>query len=67
MGEIADFVCSGCEARYRVVRVKAEADDPDRVIHCRVCKRALSPRDGEYILKYFLVGRARAAKVARLG
>jgi hypothetical protein len=25
------------------------------------------PRDGEYILKYFLVGRARAAKAARLG
>ena len=51
-----DFVC-GCDARYKVVRVKAEASHPDQLIHCLVCKQPLAPTDGAYVLKYFLVGR----------
>ena len=46
-----DFICPGCGAGYKVVRVKAEADPPHRPIHCKVCKRSLAPTDREYILK----------------
>ena len=51
-----DFVC-GCDARYKVVRVKAEASHPDQLIHCLVCKQPLAPTDGAYVLKYFLARR----------
>ena len=51
-----DFVC-GCDARYKVVRVKAGASHADRLIHCVICKQPLAPTDGAYVLKYFLVGR----------
>jgi hypothetical protein len=54
-----EFVCPGCGSAYKVVRVKADADLPHRLIHCTVCKRPLAPTDGEFVLKYFLVGRAR--------
>ena len=52
-----DFICPGCGASYKVVRVKAEADPPHRLIHCKVSKRSLAPTDREYILKYFLIRR----------
>src|SRR5262249_31824881 len=58
----SDFICPGCGAGYKVVRVKPEADPPHRLIHCKVCKRSLAPTDKEYILKYFLISRKQAAK-----
>jgi hypothetical protein len=67
------FVCPGCGSDYKVVRVKADSGLPRRLIHCRVCKQPLAARDGELVLKYFLVRRAgarqqenRAARGARL-
>jgi len=57
-----DFICPGCGAGYKVVRIKAEADPAHRLIHCRVCKRSLAPTDREYILKYFLIDRKQAGK-----
>ena len=51
-----DFVCE-CDARYKVVRVKAEASHPDQLIHCLVCKQPLAHTDGAYVLKYFLARR----------
>jgi hypothetical protein len=52
-----DFVC-GCDARYKVVRVEAEAGHADQLIHCLVCQQLLAPRDdAAFVLKYFLVGR----------
>jgi hypothetical protein len=54
-GHPTEFFCPGCESRYKVVRVKADADLPHRLIHCKVCKQPLTPADGEYALKYFLV------------
>jgi hypothetical protein len=53
-----EFFCPGCESRYKVVRVQADADLPYRLIHCKVCKQPLTPADGEYALKYFLVEKA---------
>src|SRR5262245_32668341 len=53
-----EFFCPRCGSRYKVVRVQADADLPHRLIHCKVCKQPLTPADGEYALKYFLVEKA---------
>jgi hypothetical protein len=57
-----DFICPGCQARYKVVRVKAEPRSRDRPLHCKVCKQPLAATDGEDILKYFLIGRPKARR-----
>jgi hypothetical protein len=52
--------CTGCDARYRVVRVEATATDKFREIACVACDAPLKGRDGAWVLKYFLAsGRAR--------
>jgi len=53
-----EFVCLACGTVYKVVRVKTDANH--RLIHCTVCKQPLAPRDGEFVLKYFLARRAGA-------
>lgn len=53
----ASFTYSQCGAHYKVVRVKAESQSFDRLLHCKVCKQQLAARDGEDILKYFLISR----------
>ena len=55
----AEFACPGCGSGYRVVRVKADSDLPHRLIHCSVCKHPLTAMDGQHVLKYFLVRRAK--------
>src|SRR5262252_2211929 len=59
MTEAADFKCPRCTSRYRLVRVRADREFPSRLIHCRVCKEPFAPTDGEYVLKYFLVDKAK--------
>ena len=59
MTEAVDFVCPRCTSRYKLVRVRAEPGLLSHVIHCKVCKEPLPPTDGEHVLKYFLVDRAR--------
>ena len=54
-----EFLCPDSGSGYKVVRVKADADLPYRLIHCRVCKHPLTAMDGQHALKYFLVQRAR--------
>jgi len=54
-----EFVCPGCGSGYKVVRVKAGADLPHRLILCRICTQPLAARDGELVMKYFLVRRAK--------
>jgi hypothetical protein len=34
------------------------------MIHCKVCKQALAPTDGEDVLKYFLISWATAKRQA---
>ena len=58
----ADFKCPKCSAHYKVVRVKAEPQSPNRLVHCKVCKEPLASMDGEDILKYFLTARPRAVR-----
>jgi hypothetical protein len=59
MTEAVDFVCPRCTSRYKLIRVRAEPGLLSHVIHCKVCNEPLAPTDGEFVLKYFLVGRAR--------
>src|SRR5215470_13136817 len=54
---------SQCGAHYKVMRV-AESHSVDRLLHCKVCKQPLAARDGEDILKYFLVGRPRRGRAS---
>jgi transcription elongation factor Elf1 len=53
----ASFTCSQCGAHYKLVRVKAETQSHDHLLHCKVCKQPLATTDGEDILKYFLISR----------
>ena len=50
--------CVGCDALYEVVRAEAGPESSDGEIPCRVCGAPLAPRDGEYVLKYFLLRKA---------
>ena len=54
---VADFICPGCQARYKMVRAKSAARSRDLALHCKVCKQPLAASDGEDILKYFLISR----------
>ncbi|HMK71636.1 MAG TPA: hypothetical protein VK442_11750 [Xanthobacteraceae bacterium] len=49
------FDCPNCGARYKVVRVEADAVSTDRQVTCRVCGAPFHGREGGFILKYFLV------------
>jgi len=60
MTEAADFMCPRCTSCYKLVRVRADLELPSRLIHCRVCKEPFAPTDGEYVLKYFLVDKAKS-------
>jgi hypothetical protein len=40
------------------VRVHAEPERQNRLIHCKVCKEPLAATGGVYVLIYFLIGRA---------
>ena len=55
MHDVSDFTCPNCKSRYKLVRVRLNPDFPSRLLHCRVCKEPLTPTDGVYALKYFLV------------
>jgi bifunctional non-homologous end joining protein LigD len=46
-------------AVYQVVRVEAGPETSDGEIACRVCGSPLAARDGEFVLKYFLLRAAR--------
>ena len=43
-----------CTTRYHVVRVEADPS-ADVEINCLVCDQPLRSRDGQFILKYFLL------------
>ena len=55
------FKCPNCDALYQVVRVEAGPETSDGEIACRVCGSPLAARDGEFVLKYFLLRAARRA------
>jgi hypothetical protein len=55
-----DFTCPQCQSPYKLVRVKPGPRTTNRPVHCTVCGYPLAPRDGEDVLKYFLISRSKA-------
>lgn len=49
------FRCPHCEARYHLVKVEADPESTVGMIICRACGGRLSPREGKFALKYFLL------------
>ena len=56
--------CPRCNGLYQVIRAEAGPETRDDELACRVCGAPLAPRDGEFVLKYFLL---REAVVDRCG
>jgi hypothetical protein len=49
------FNCVGCNALYHLIKVEAGPETDDRELSCRVCGAPLPARDGQFVLKYFLL------------
>jgi hypothetical protein len=58
--QAADVASSGL---YQVVRAEAGPETRDGEIACRVCGAPLASRDGEFVLKYFLLRKASRQQV----
>jgi predicted Zn finger-like uncharacterized protein len=58
---VESFSCPHCEAVYKLVRVKTPPEPGDQPVACLHCGHVLAPRDNEFLLKYFLVGRPAGA------
>jgi hypothetical protein len=54
MHDVSDFTCPNCKSRYKLVRVP-EPGLSEPPVTLQVCKEPLTPTDGEYALKYFLI------------
>jgi hypothetical protein len=52
------FTCLNCKALYQLVKVEAGLETTDRALTCLVCGAPLPGREGEFVLKYFLLRRA---------
>ena len=57
------FKCPHCDALYQVVKAEAGPETIDGDIACRVCGGPLAARDGEFVLKYFLLRKASRQQV----
>ena len=49
------FTCANCGASYQVVKVEAGPETGNREITCQVCGAQLAGREGNFVLKYFLL------------
>ena len=58
------FKCPSRDALYEVIRAEAGPETRDSEIGCRVCGAPLAPRDGEFVLKYFLLRKAIRPRVS---
>ena len=49
------FHCPNCNALYQVVKVEAGPKTAYRAINRRACGAPLPPREGKFVVKYFLL------------
>jgi len=49
------FTCPNCNALYQIVKVEAGPETDNREITCRACGGPLVAREGNFVLKYFLL------------
>jgi hypothetical protein len=59
------FVCPNCNALYQLVKGEAGPETVDRALTCRSCGGPLPSREGEFVLKYFLLRKAAERTVRR--
>jgi len=53
------FKCPNCDALYQLVKAEAGPEtNSDHEITCTLCAAILPPREGQFILKYFLLRKA---------
>jgi hypothetical protein len=52
------FTCRNCNAIYQMVKVEAGPETVDREVNCRSCGATLPGRDGNFVLKYFMLCKA---------
>jgi hypothetical protein len=60
--DLSGPIVAGTADDVRAAGVKADADLPHRLIHCKACKQPLAAIDGEFVVKYFLVHRGKAKR-----
>ena len=63
--DVSSFECPNCKAKYKVVRVEADAKSVDRQIACPNCGAPFHGREGSIALKYFMVDRPRVRTLTR--
>ena len=49
------FTCPNCQTLYQVVKGERGPETVDHDVACRSCGAPFPGRDGEFILKYFLL------------
>jgi hypothetical protein len=59
------FRCSNCFALYQVTKAQAGPETVDLKIACQVCNGHLPAREGQSVLKYFLLRKASRLDVQR--
>jgi predicted Zn finger-like uncharacterized protein len=52
------FTCPHCQTLYQVVKAEVGPETVDRAVSCRSCGEALPGREGNFVLKYFLLRHA---------
>jgi hypothetical protein len=52
------FTCPNCRTLYQIIKVEAGPETDSREIVCLACGGPLAAREGEFVLKYFLVRKA---------
>jgi hypothetical protein len=59
------FTCPNCQALYHVVKVEAGPETDFQDVACRVCRGSLLGREGNLVLKYFLLREAGRVQKSR--
>jgi hypothetical protein len=60
------YKCPDCAALYQVIGVKFGPETTtDQGIPCRICGGPLAARDGEFVLRYFLLRTATRKKASQ--
>ena len=52
------FRCPSCKALYQVVKAEAGPETVDLEVACSICRGPLGAREGQFVLKYFLLRKA---------
>jgi hypothetical protein len=59
------FRCPNCNALYQVVRAKVGPETVDLKTACCICSGPLVAREGQFVLKYFLLRKAARARAGQ--